>query len=95
MLLCMFDLNNLLFSHSINICCIFLCYFRYEWIDMKILGTLGILYIAFHLSDLTTKFIYNSLSRQLIDNTNDKAVVITGMQYPAQTFSISKIFVLT
>ena len=48
---------------------------------MKILGTLGIVYIAFHLSDLTTKLIYSCLPRQLIDNTNDKAVVITGMQF--------------
>ena len=56
---------------------------------MKILGTFGILYIAFHLSDLTTKFIYNSLPRQLIENTNDKAVVITGMQSHALKLSLS------
>ncbi|EFX74132.1 hypothetical protein DAPPUDRAFT_200252 [Daphnia pulex] len=54
------------------------CAVLYEWISIKILGTFGILYIAFHLSDLTTKFLYNSLPKQLIENTNDKAVVITG-----------------
>ncbi|KAI9560428.1 hypothetical protein GHT06_014445 [Daphnia sinensis] len=54
------------------------CAAMYEFIGIKILGTFGILYVAFHLSDLMTKLIYNSLPRRLIDNTNDKAVVITG-----------------
>ncbi len=54
-------------------------FFRYEWIDMTILGTVGLLYLTFNVSDLFTKLIFNKLPRRLIDNTNDKAVLITGV----------------
>lgn len=52
---------------------------RYEWIGVKVLSLVGLIYIAFYLSDLVTKLIYNKLPRRVIENTNDKAVLVTGM----------------
>ena len=50
----------------------------YEWIDVKILATVGMIYITLFVSDLSMKFIFNHLPRKLLDNFDDKAVLITG-----------------
>jgi hypothetical protein len=55
--------------------------FSSEWIGSKFLSTIGLLYLTFHLSDLLTKYLYNKLPRQLIENTYDKAVLITGTSF--------------
>lgn len=51
---------------------------RYEWVGIQIMAVIGLFYAGFYLSDLATKLIFNSLPRRLIENTNDKAVLITG-----------------
>jgi len=50
----------------------------------------GIVYLTYHISDLLTKFLTNSLPKPLIDNTNDKAVLITGIDF--QLFLFEKIY---
>lgn len=43
------------------------------------MSLVGLVYVGFYVSDLITKLIYNKLPRRIIENTNDKAVLVTGM----------------
>lgn len=60
---------------------VYIVLFRYEWVGIQAMAIVGLLYSGFYISDLLTKLIYNSLPRHLIDNTNDKAVLVTGVLY--------------
>ena len=55
----------------------------YEVIGVKMMALVGIVTTAAYFSDLLTKLIYNNLPRRLIEDCNDKAVLVTGN--PKQT----------
>lgn len=52
--------------------------YRFQWMCYNWLALVGFVYVTVYISDVFTKFILNTMPRRLIDNTNDKAVLITG-----------------